>query len=541
MVKNPDCFSLYNSNKLKEIDWCNVSLSSNYPPFNIKSALFEFKPLLEDLKNNYSAKDIARYKSKDGQIDIILTTDGPQFLQFVCLLAFCTVKLFDTYGIGLSSTGDFIEPSDSNTYDLLFSKQNSSAKKTATQFEWFVLYDVLFYLHYNYNALIQENSYVYLENIELLSSLNEKESIIDFIHSDYYKLAMLHAEFKKNERKNIQTDPNSYKPFSPSSLRDDNGELHLKFRDYKSEVQKEKDYQQLLNSQHSKNNEEFLNMYKSLNKTSYNLSKENYNGNTTRYCKSFHPKNLISVFVKETGEANEYYINTFLPKFDYDLLRYSTNGVFNIYEPMPDDNNILKRYWNNVTKIYNNCSISVPQASSMYSYDYFIKKEYSMGLINLYEILHNMNRDVTLSSLDLQNIQSIPAVFTRTLLCKKLLHEPNLSSKYAEYFLMLHRLMFLMLYYSYEDKTNLEYNLRSIGNSFANTFDINSPNFYQYPYIQDILDLMTFKFPLNLDSSKDYQKAQPIYKLFLNLSNTNRKSFWEFMVNYYPKDSLPFT
>lgn len=405
-----------------------------------------------------------------------------------------------------------------------------------SEFQNRFLFDICTYTHYNFEALYNEFFLISLNELDMCVRNNVIFNLHDFSNSEIIEFL---------EKKCLNKFSHTILPIK---------ELFTKYYNNPSTHYGLIFHNDLFDQIHQAEYEDlFHNIYSpsSLARLAYTpLSCQNFrdNRNISRYISQYKKlHHLLSIGTRTQTflqDSRTYFTNPFLAKFCYDILIQSPNKLpFLVNDSDISAEIKLSTSLKNFIRFYDNCSITYTDTVSTNTFDYYFKKEYSLGALSLYKILLQANKDKKEISLDtLTRLQKLPAVFSRILLVDYLIENPNQIENYYNYFFTMHKLLFLMIYQlNNGDISQCEQVTRHTINSFTSiTLENNLDNSassnirYEYPYAHCILEQMQTNISTLLNEKE-------IHSLVSNLHMVTSISLKKYLSNSFPNCSINFT
>lgn len=607
-----DCFTLYTHEELQNLDLTKVHIA-NAKTINILEMTKKCKkfyhnlmgdnlvPQLEDctdaiasivatcsnLTHDESLHLLDEHPNLKKEIYEECFAKKPEFLldtieDYGIIIKYCFSILNKVLGYTLDRNGNVITASSENVAFSTYRYYDTpSANNLLTEFENKLCVDIYTFAHYNFSALRLNNQNISLRKF-YLAVKNQDYNLLEFDKGEAYINSVLET-LSKSEKYNSNESAKGHSVPKPAecTMNDTAIRRYIDriFPD-STDFCKEQ-YQKLYKKTISKKLKEHFASTETDGedaKISVELSNEfeeqnDTNNNYARYfdgkIKELIPHNTITEeFIKKKERSQ---INLFLIKFSYELLQLPWKSAFN--EAKKIDKNLDKGSFltqiKNLARLYDGLTFTqFDDIESYNAFDYYFKKEYSLGLQNLDHILSSAaNSGLKITKDTICQIQKIPLVYSRDLITDNILNQPNTAIQYQKIIMALYRLFFLIVYCLGENMVEDRQKLTKKGeilllnnpntiyytceaNTFSNMMFFTTKEYnailsntdlceiaYRYPYAKEFIDMMLFNWKNyfeNYDEVKNHFAS-----LYSQCSTTTRKGILEYAATHIPNTSLP--
>lgn len=600
-----DCFTLYTHEELKNLDLSKIHITDsktinileitkkckeyyhNLMGDNLVPKLKEFTDTIVsmistcfDLTYNESLDLLNKYPNIKKGIYEEYFAKKPEFLfdtidDYGIIIKYCFSILNKILGYTLDRNGNIITSSSENVAFSTYRYYDTPpTDNLLTEFENKLCVDIYTFAHYNFSALRLHNQNISLRKFHLAVT-NQNYNLLDFDKSEAYTNSVLETLSKPTEYKlnddSIKKYINEIAPDSTDFCKKQYFKLHIK------SIQKR--LKEHFASTGTDNEDSNI----SIKLPNEFEGQMDTNNNYARYfdgkIKELIPHTTITEEFIKKKERNE--INTFLIKFSYDLLQLPWKSAFN--ESKKIDKNLDKGSFltqiKNLARLYDGLTFDrFDDIESYNAFDYYFKKEYSLGLQNLHYILSSAAKSkLKLTKDTIIQIQKIPLVYSRGLVTDNILNQPDTAIQYQRIIMIVYRLFFLIVYCLGENMVEDRKRLTRIlqkkfkavkknvilllahpntiyctceAETFSNMIFFTTKNYdalcsntdpfeitYRYPYAKEFIDMMLFNWEQHF---KNYNKVKNHFaSLYRHCSTATKKGILEYATTHIPNTSLP--
>lgn len=600
-----DCFTLYTHEELMNLDLSKVHITDS-KTINILEMTKKCKeyyhnlmgdnlvPKLEEctdaiasiiatssnLTHDESLDLLNKYPNIKKRIYEEYFAKKPEFLfdtidDYGIIIKYCFSILNKILGYTLDRNGNIITSASENVAFSTYKYYDTPpTDNLLTEFENKLCMDIYTFAHYNFSALRLHNQNISLRKFHLAVT-NQNYNLLDFDKSEAYTNSVLETLSKPTEYEldedSVKQSVDTTAPDSTDFFKEQYFKLHIKTT--------QKRLKEHFASTGTDNEDSNI---------SIELSNEfeeqmDTNNNYARYfdgkIKELIPHTTITEEFIKKKERNE--INTFLIKFSYDLLQLPWKSAFNKSKKI--DKNLDKGSFltqiKNLARLYDGLTFNrFDDIESYNAFDYYFKKEYSLGLQNLHYILSSAAKSkLKLTKDTIIQIQKIPLVYSRGLVTDNILNQPDTAIQYQKIIMFVYRLFFLIVYClsenMVEDRKRLILNLQEKFNTlkkdvillsehpntiyctceaktFSNMIFFTTKDYdalwsnsnlceikYRYPYANEFIDMMLFNWEKHFNN---YNKVKNHFaSLYRHCSTATKKGILEYAAIHIPNTSLP--